>query len=288
MRLLNVCLLFIYVNDSHLAVTNTIDRNRNEYVMEVQCRAKCLKMHPSPCTVDDCLVEMQKARKYGSCPRQRGRELASNETMLYLEHNCIDACGNWDYNCSDAEKCCPHSCGSVCERPTDLDKIKALPPTPSNLSLMETQFRTVELCWNVYTSKNKTLFFVIEGRLHVGTVFAAHKLGEWVIFNGYPRYDHVFRENRVEIARRCCFLLKVKQGRWYQFRVASFNENGTRGYSKPSEEFQLKDGELIMMRQSRFHLYLVRLSNLFHELWALPAFAANVDFTGYVIFYYYN
>lgn len=93
-------------------------------------------------------------------------------------------------------------------------------------------------------SQNKTLFFVIEGRYHLGSVFASHKLSDWTIFHAHPRYDHVLRmpESTREIARRWCFILKkIKPGRWYQFRVASVNENGTRGFSKHSTEFQLKD-----------------------------------------------
>lgn len=92
--------------------------------------------------------------------------------------------------------------------------------------------------------QNKTLFFVIEGRSMVGSVFASHKLSEWTIFHANPRYDHAFRlsENTREIARRWCFILKrIKSGRWYQFRVASVNANGTRGFTKHSTEFQLRD-----------------------------------------------
>lgn len=95
-----------------------------------------------------------------------------------------------------------------------------------------------------FNSQNKTLFFVIEGRYHLGSVFASHKLSDWTIFHAHPRYDHVLRlpESTREIARRWCFILKkIKPGRWYQFRVASVNEHGTRGFSKHSTEFQLKD-----------------------------------------------
>lgn len=34
----------------------------------------------------------------------------------------------------------------------------------------------------------------------------------------------------------------VKPERWYQFRVAAINENGTKGFSEPSQPFQLSHG----------------------------------------------
>lgn len=34
----------------------------------------------------------------------------------------------------------------------------------------------------------------------------------------------------------------VKPGRWYQFRVAAVNENGTRGFSSPSQAFTTSHG----------------------------------------------
>lgn len=36
--------------------------------------------------------------------------------------------------------------------------------------------------------------------------------------------------------------IRLRIGRWYQFRVAAVNENGTKGYSTISKEFQLKQG----------------------------------------------
>lgn len=37
--------------------------------------------------------------------------------------------------------------------------------------------------------------------------------------------------------------VKLRPGRWYQFRVAAVNVNGTRGYSNYSQEFQLRTRE---------------------------------------------
>lgn len=212
-----------------------------EYIMRIQCQAKCL-MSPTKLCHEQCLVDLKFGKKCGTCPRRNlTTGTPSNNATTWMEDNCIDTCSNWDYNCPEAEKCCPTACGSVCQRPSDVDRIKVLPPMPKYLSLMESQSRKVELCWNLLSNKNKTVFFVIEGRSHPGSVFAPHKLNDWSIFEGQPRYDHVYWDRQREIARRCCFIHKVKPGRWYQFRVASLNENGTRGFSEPSGEIQLKE-----------------------------------------------
>lgn len=66
-----------------------------------------------------------------------------------FESNCIDACGNWDFNCPVEERCCPNQCGWSCHRPVDLERVKSLPPVPVKLSVMESR-RKIEICWDVY------------------------------------------------------------------------------------------------------------------------------------------
>lgn len=48
---------------------------------------------------------------------------------------------------------------------------------------------------------------------------------------------------------RLSSLVTLKIGRWYEFRVAAVNENGTRGYSVPSEPFQLNESQ-------KMHLFI--------------------------------
>lgn len=43
----------------------------------------------------------------------------------------------------------------------------------------------------------------------------------------------------IENISRTVGQVKLRPGRWYQFRVAAVNSNGTRGYSNYSQEFQL-------------------------------------------------
>lgn len=42
--------------------------------------------------------------------------------------------------------------------------------------------------------------------------------------------------------------LKLRPGRWYKFRIAAINENGTRGYSENSHVFQLKERKALSIQ----------------------------------------
>lgn len=130
----------------------------SDYMMRIQCRAKCLttELETDFCDYEKCFAELKASKKLGSCPKRLSREAvaaAKNDTLFYiLTSNCIDACGGWDYRCPEAEKCCwPNSCGSTCHRPTDLERIKALPTIPLIHSVTESRYRSIEICWDIYT-----------------------------------------------------------------------------------------------------------------------------------------
>lgn len=126
---------------------NTQNLATSEYLMNIQCRARCLSEQQSlECDYEQCLSELRSTKKPGNCPKRR--EFV-NETVNMLESNCIDACGNWDFNCPVEERCCPSLCGWSCQRPVDLERVKSLPPVPVKLSVMESR-RKIEICWDVY------------------------------------------------------------------------------------------------------------------------------------------
>lgn len=137
-----------------LATTN-VSAREGDYLMRIKCRAKCLshlELNSDFCDYEKCLNELRGERKLGNCPRRPLIVHDTNETRsnYLMDSNCIDACGSWDYNCPEAERCCPNSCGSSCHRPVDLDRVWALPPVPCKLSVMESR-RKIEICWDVYT-----------------------------------------------------------------------------------------------------------------------------------------
>lgn len=152
-----VGVLSVSVSSSQLL--NRHSRNAHtstsDYLMRIKCRAKCMSNHVSHiCDYEACLKEMRGERKLGSCPKRLlATTLIGNDTSrdnYFIHSNCIDACGSWDYNCPEAERCCPNSCGMSCHRPGDLERVKVLPPVPCKLSVMESR-RKIEICWDVYT-----------------------------------------------------------------------------------------------------------------------------------------
>lgn len=74
------------------------------------------------------------------------------------------------------------------------------------------------------------IIYVIEERHHAGHHFIETRLGPWTV-----------RQYTVK-APSATLRNIIKPGRWYQFRVAAVNENGTQGYSDPSKEFTTQFG----------------------------------------------
>lgn len=96
--------------------------------------------------------------------------------------------------------------------------------------------RTVHIEWsspdeNPAGFEEEKLLYLIEERHHPGKYFNSNRLSEW------SPCSKSFKTNR---------LLKhlVKPGRWYQFRVAAVNENGTRGYSENSLPFRISSSKV--------------------------------------------
>ncbi|GAB0100484.1 Anosmin-1 [Sergentomyia squamirostris] len=205
-------------------------------LMMIRCQIKCLDKTPNTCDPNACVKEMKVSSKFGSCPIIRKED----EHLL----PCRDNCYGLDWRCSDALKCCRHSCGSLCIKPGGIERYPFLPPTPYNLQLKEKRpgVRTVEIFWDIRLHINRTapIVFLLEGRSYVGRFFSEKKLGPWTAFPVQPLYDMKYREIKVERKRHVGHL-KLRPGRWYQFRVASVNENGTRGYSSHSTPFQLTE-----------------------------------------------
>ncbi|XP_055907118.1 anosmin-1 isoform X2 [Eupeodes corollae] len=196
-------------------------------IIEVQCYAKCLK--PSTENRHDCerkcRTEMTKAPRPGKCP-----------SIILSNHigACIDAC-QYDFDCPETQKCCPSTCGPVCQDAIGLDKDPTLPPIPKivGFKLPKGQ-RVCEV--TIQASANSVYAYHVEARQHVGSLFSARKLGNWQWQSGEKIAE--ISENKT---RRTGISFKLKPGRWYQFRVAAVNANGFRGYTEPSKPFALSN-----------------------------------------------
>lgn len=152
-----LCGFLVSTGQTRLSRRNSLTTT-SEYLMIMKCKAKCLD---DIVCEETCLRQLRSENKLGSCPKrpiaheaqyQQNRISGYNDTQgnFFFDPNCIDMCGHWDYNCPHAERCCQTTCGTSCQRPPDLDRIKELPPTPCKLTVMESG-RNIEICWKIYT-----------------------------------------------------------------------------------------------------------------------------------------
>lgn len=88
--------------------------------------------------------------------------------------------------------------------------------------------RTLIVEWTPPAVANGHVTYLVQERHHVGAEYVPERMTAWTIVT---RTDRV-REH----------LKLYAPGRWFQFRVAAINENGTRGYSPPSEQFFVQLG----------------------------------------------
>ncbi|EEB19564.1 conserved hypothetical protein [Pediculus humanus corporis] len=158
--------------------------------------------------------------KFGYCPD-------SFDNIPVFVQACVFFCTD-DRDCPSTEKCCLHSCGQTCKPALGLFNEIHLPSVPYNLTVKEKKRKNgVHLSWEFDSlNKNQTILFVLEERHHLGRFYNEPLLGEW-----NPIYSS--KKNFVNLKN------VIKPGYWYQFRVASVNVNGTKGFSTESEGFKL-------------------------------------------------
>ncbi|XP_044258305.1 anosmin-1 isoform X2 [Tribolium madens] len=160
--------------------------------------------------------------KPGRCP-QNGKILSPFDAV------CLTTCTQ-DNQCPNLKKCCRHSCGVTCQHPEELLSAVGIPPIPQDIKLTEgLRKRTVHIEWNPglqYGENSEVVLYLLEERHHTGRNFIEEHLSEWSQCGQTNKTSHILRN-------------VVKPGRWYQFRVAAVNENGTKGFSDNSPTFSV-------------------------------------------------
>lgn len=71
--------------------------------------------------------------------------------------------------------------------------------------------------------------YLVQERHHVGVAYVPERMTPWAMVTRTDKTREQFRQLHLP-------------GRWFQFRVAAVNENGTSGYSSPSEQFFVNIG----------------------------------------------
>lgn len=105
-----------------------------------------------------------------------------------------------------------------------------LPAIPSEVTVREGQKRrTVIIEWKPgeLLLSGSTVLYLIEERHHAGRHLIENRMTEWT---------PCFRSAKSYVRQL------IKPGRWYQYRVAAVNGNGTKGFSRHSFGFIASTG----------------------------------------------
>lgn len=124
-----------------------------------------------------------------------------------------------------------------------------LPPVPQDVKVIEgRRKRTIHIEWDQKIVAPQVTIFVIEERHHTGRQFNPKRLSSWDLCSRTDKYSQTLKNY-------------AKPGRWYQFRVAAVNENGTQGFSEPSLPFILSISKSTWKLQISEIIYWEKLKN---------------------------
>ncbi|KYB29099.1 anosmin-1 [Tribolium castaneum] len=192
-------------------------RYEHDALASARCRASCWHQTNKNSCVKSCLAAP--FNKPGRCPQ-------NEKTLSPFDAVCLKTCTQ-DNQCSNLKKCCRHSCGVTCQHPEELLSAVGIPPIPQDLKLTEgLKKRTVHIEWNPGQPTPGVVLYLLEERHHTGRNFFGEDLSDWSQCGQTNKTSHILRNF-------------VKPARWYQFRVAAVNENGTKGFSNISPTFSV-------------------------------------------------
>ncbi|CAG9818350.1 unnamed protein product [Phaedon cochleariae] len=184
-------------------------------LVAARCEVRCWTEKKNTC-MKACLKEVIKP---GSCPYMKS--ISSTQYPGTCERRCWS-----DSNCQGVSKCCHQSCGVNCQLPVDLDAVLGLPDIPKAPRVIEKRKKKMVIIdWSTNQPPQDTLY-LLEERHHTGKFFSEKNMSDW-------RFCFKLMKPRKALRHF------VKPGRWYQFRVAAVNRNGTRGYSNSSLPFRV-------------------------------------------------
>lgn len=178
---------------------------------QIECLVSCLFLADSD------------IHKSGRCPVQ------SNVQNFGVE--CTQECRN-DGQCPDVNKCCKVGCGYTCVKP-EYSRHDGLNPVPQNVKTSERrQGRAVRVHWDMpmgtnNASRRESTLFVVQMRRTLNSV------------RGIPIWNEKSTWTDVKMTHHHGVMIsRVIPGHYYQFRVASVNEHGSKGFSVPSTIFK--------------------------------------------------
>ncbi|XP_050429755.1 anosmin-1 isoform X2 [Adelges cooleyi] len=184
-------------------------------VREARCIAKCYHQPApeQPKCYSGCWNEPW--IKPGGCP-------VADLDDVSLDRPCLEQCDADDF-CQGVYKCCRHSCGITCQPPVGLSDYPGLPDEPTIVAVSD-YGKTLQVEWTLMNRGNHHVTYLLQERHHVGVKYVPERMTPWVTVARTDKTREVLK--KIPTA-----------GRWFQFRLAAVNENGTRGYSKPCRPF---------------------------------------------------
>ncbi|XP_040285924.1 anosmin-1-like [Bufo bufo] len=180
-------------------------------VMSKQCLRKCESRHE--CIASCEFLKSLQAMKQGHCPpphRASGFAAA-----------CVLSCSG-DTDCPGSKKCCANGCGVTCQVP--VNTYKGVPWKPhSEFIINEYLNRTMKITWKSrFNISVEPVLYVLQKRWNYGI---------------QPSEDQSTNWQTITVTVASHFLTRdIRPGRWYQFRVAAVNMQGTQGFTIPRLE----------------------------------------------------
>ncbi|XP_072290347.1 anosmin-1a [Eucyclogobius newberryi] len=148
--------------------------------------------------------------KQGQCPNP--------DQAQGFDAACVQSCDQ-DQDCPKTRKCCFNGCGRTCQSPDETYKGVPLKPR-KELLFKEEASGEMEVRWSSrFNVSADPVVYVLQWRWNYGI---------------QPSEDSATPWEEVAQSTTPLLLTQLRPGRWYQFRVAAVNSQGTRGFTSPS------------------------------------------------------
>ncbi|XP_059196454.1 anosmin-1b [Centropristis striata] len=164
-------------------------------------------------TSREFLTSLRSSRQGDCPPPQRATGFAAA---------CVESCSS-DQHCPSPRKCCPNGCGHTCQAPANLYKGVPLKPR-REMSFVEDSEGHMKVVWvSKFNVSVEPVVYMLQSRWNVGI---------------HPSEDHASQWTTVAMTLSEDVLLSdLRPQRWYQFRVAAINSQGSRGFNTPSKHY---------------------------------------------------
>uniref|UniRef100_A0A3P8WRB7 Anosmin 1b n=1 Tax=Cynoglossus semilaevis TaxID=244447 RepID=A0A3P8WRB7_CYNSE len=216
-----------------------------EKINSARCTSRCLTLHMTQLTAtfrhvqsDQVLVWCENNRRCAQVIKQTecvmSREFL---TSLRLSRQgdcpppqratgfaaaCVESCST-DQHCPSPRKCCSNGCGHTCQAPANLYKGVPLKPR-REMSFIENSEGHVKVLWlSKFNVSVEPVIYLLQSRWNVGI---------------HPSEDHATPWTTAAMSlSEEVVLSDLRPQRWYQFRVAAINSQGSRGFTTPSKHY---------------------------------------------------